>query len=337
MTAPSPRFAVRFDERLVEAAVLAAAPRQVFEERHRFHREREAVYEIGELDARERAFGSLFARWFERWQLARPVHQALGEQPLLAARTSGCRIGPALGPPDEGADLYGPLDSPGQPPEVGIRLRPAMLVDRDACLALLRHELQHLVDMLDPAFGYDRDLPPLEGGPAYDKLVRQRYHLVWDITIDGRLARRGLLSETVRVHRLSEFARSFPALGPEVERVFARWFDDPQPTHRAIFEFVLARATPAPGGLGDETTIVCPLCRFPTTARAFVKTVPSGVAEFVARRDPTWRPESGLCRQCCDLFEARLATASGDSLALEEQAGADHAIAAGARPTTPRI
>ncbi|HXH07622.1 MAG TPA: hypothetical protein VNI83_13655 [Vicinamibacterales bacterium] len=306
MTAPSPPFAVWFDERLVEGAVLAAAPRQPFEERYGFHREREAIYEIGEPDARERAFGSLFARWFERWQLARPVHRALAEQPLLAVRTSGCRVGPALGPPDEGADLYRPLDSPGQPPEVGVRLRPVVLVERDACLALLRHELQHLVDMLDPAFGYDRDLPPLEGGPAYDTLVRQRYHLVWDITIDGRLVRRALLPETVRARRFGEFARSFPALGPELGDRFARWFDDPQPTHRAILEFVLARAARTPARSPDETTVVCPVCRFPTAAGAFVTAVASEVAELVARRYPTWRPESGLCRQCRDLFEARL-------------------------------
>jgi hypothetical protein len=302
------RLEVVFDERLVEGAVLAAVAARPFEERHRFHREREAVYEVRDAEARDRAFRHLFARWFERWHLARPLRRALAEQPLLAGRTRGCLVGPALGPSDEGADLYGLGDEADQPPVIGIRIRPARLLDEAACLALLRHELQHVADMVDPAFLYQRDLPALDGGPAYENLVRQRYHLVWDLTIDGRLVHRGLAPEAVRAHRREEFARAFPALGPALDEVFVRWFDGPQPTHRAILDFVLSAATDPPSPARAPSTVVCPICRFPTALQAFVvDAIPPPVAELVARRHPAWRPAQGLCRQCVDLFEARLA------------------------------
>ena len=55
----------------------------------------------------------------------------------------------------------------------------------------VRHEFTHLSDMLDPAFGYapTLDLPGLNG--AQQRLARERYRLLWDITIDGRLTAAG--------------------------------------------------------------------------------------------------------------------------------------------------
>lgn len=304
---------VTLDERLVEAAVLAAAPGRPFEERYAFHREREAIYEVRDPDAREAAFRQVFLRWFERWRLDRPIRRALAEQPLLGARASGCRVMLALGFQDEGANVYGP--APGSDaalPEIGIRIRASMLVDAETCLAFLRHELQHVADMLDPAFGYERDLPPLDGGPPYEALVRRRYHVVWDATIDGRLVRQGRAAPSSRQRRRDEFARTFAAIGSTVDEEFARWFDHPQPTHQAILAFVLARGTPLDRRHLDAlTTVVCPLCRFPTTPQAYlVGDIPPAVQAEVRRRHPAWSPAQGLCRQCCDLIEARLGTAS---------------------------
>lgn len=301
------------DERLVEAAVLAAAPDRPFEERYAFHRDREAVYEYREIEAREAAFRQVFLRWFERWGLDRPIRQVLAEQPAVGARTSGCRITLALGSQDEGADLYGTADERDAAlPEVGIRIRPTVLVRGEACLAVLRHEIQHVADMLDPAFGYERDLPPLDGGPAYEALVRRRYHVVWDATIDGRLVRRGLASPAIRAHRREEFARTFPALGVAVDAEFARWFDEAQPTHRAILAFVLARgARPGAPHLGEPTTVVCPVCRFPTTTGAYlVGELPPALVAEIRRRQPAWSSAQGLCRQCFDLLDARLRATS---------------------------
>jgi hypothetical protein len=63
---------------------------------------------------------------------------------------------------------------------------------------LLRHELMHVADMLDPAFGYERSLPTSDDGPSADNIVRDRYRVLWDVTIDGRLARAGLAHPDAR-------------------------------------------------------------------------------------------------------------------------------------------
>lgn len=41
--------------------------------------------------------------------------------------------------------------------------------------ALLRAELLHLADMLDPAFGYAPTLPEMDGGPSAAGLLQDRY------------------------------------------------------------------------------------------------------------------------------------------------------------------
>lgn len=302
--AASVRLAIA--DRLAEEAVLRAIARRPGAEGRRFHQERDPIYTVPDPDEREARFRRLHARWFRRLELARPLEQALGEQPSLAARVRGCLVVPAHDPNDEHADLYGTEG----PPTIVIQLRPGSLLEPDALLGLLRHELQHVADMLDPEFGYDRALPAFAEGPSYDLLVRRRYHTVWDATIDGRLSRRGVLPAGVRAERLAEFLRTFPMLGEAAESAFARWFEDERPTHRALLEFVLAAAENHTETLGPSV-VRCPVCRFPTTSSAVIRAgLAEAVGQAVQARHPHWRPELGLCRQCADLYAARVAGAS---------------------------
>jgi len=52
--------------------------------------------------------------------------------------------------------------------------------------------------MLDPAFGYSPtlDLPGLNA--AEQRLARERFRLLWDIAIDGRLAAAGHMPMATR-------------------------------------------------------------------------------------------------------------------------------------------
>jgi len=63
----------------------------------------------------------------------------------------------------------------------------------------------HLADMLDPAFGYERNLSAAADGPSAENIVRDHYRVLWDVTIDGRLARHGVASSGARVARWREF------------------------------------------------------------------------------------------------------------------------------------
>lgn len=220
---------------LVEAAVLEALPGR--RDDAAFHAERDPLYAMADPDAREAAFARLHARWFERLGLDRPLRQALAERREIGERCSRAIVARAPGPRAEGADL---LMAPPAPPVLLLRLTPGTLGARDRALELLRRELLHVADMLDPGFGYE----PTAG--AADAALapgwRERYRLLWDTSVEGRLVRSGLAPPAGRDERLREFARAFPALGPRAAAAFERFFDGPRCTHPEL----VAAATGGP-------------------------------------------------------------------------------------------
>ena len=285
---------VEYESRLVEAAVLAALSGRAHAPT--FWLERERCYRIDDAEAREAAFVALHPRWFERLGLARALRVALDEQPLITAACQRCVVGLAQGAGDEWADL---LVASAAGPVVFLRLRPETLGTPERLLALLRHELLHIADMLDPAFGYE---PRPTGAPGSlgDRAVGDRYRVLWDAFVDGRLARRGHVPSSVRAERLREFARAFPALGEGTEAAFARFFDAPHCTHAELVAFARG-AGPA--------RIVCPLCGLPTVE---LEPAPARLTqearEAIAGDFPDWTPAAGVCRRCAELYAARLIT-----------------------------
>src|SRR5262245_56142268 len=174
-----------YDPELVEDAVLLAEPKLVPVDARAFRRERDRIYEVADAREREARFRSLHRCWFARLGLNRIVEQSLEERPEVAGRVAEGRVVRALTRKDEGADLVdhvGPGEAEPRPMLV-LRLRPSSLAAADGLLDLLRHELQHVADMVDPAFGYQRSLPTSGDGPSYDNLVRDRYRVLWDVTI----------------------------------------------------------------------------------------------------------------------------------------------------------
>ena len=199
------------------------------------------------------------------------------------------------------ADLGTAGPEPGAAATILIRLRPESFLDPDRLAGLLRHELEHVADMTDPAFGYRKELPASDAGPAHENLLRDRYRAVWDATVDGRLFHRGLLGEEAREARQAEFARAFPMLEPGTEEHFSRWFDEPGPTHRAIAAFVLDPPGPDRGPSGR-----CPICRFPTSRLdPHPERIPAAALAELQRAHPGWRPAQGLCLQCGEIYIAR--------------------------------
>jgi len=293
-------FRVTYDAVLVEETVLLAERRLERADRVQFRLERDRVYEAAAGDEREARFEELHGRWFLRLWLDRPLHQALSEQPALMRRTRGCRVGPARSAWDEMADLQVAGAEPGSSATILIRLRPESFFDPDRLAGLLRRELEHVADMTDPAFGYRRELPASDAGPAHENLLRDRYRAVWDATVDGRLFRRGLLGEAAREACRAEFARAFPMLEPTMEEHFSRWFDGPGPTHGAIAAFVLD-----PPGADGGAAGRCPICSFPTSRLdPHPERIPTAALAELRKAHPRWRPAQGLCVQCSEIYIA---------------------------------
>jgi hypothetical protein len=292
---------------LVEETVLLAEGTLAPADAQAFRRERDHLYDQADPDRREADFRAFHMRWFARLGLHRVIEDIVAPRADILNRVAGCRVSRALIRRDEGADLLDPSPATARAdvrPTLALRLRPPALLDPATLGAFLAHELTHVSDMLDPVFGYERALPPSDDGPSSDNILRDRYRVLWDVTIDGRLARRGLAGARVRETRRQEFAATFAMLGEEGPGVFDDWFDRVEPTHRALVAFAQA-----PNGVGSTNPTDsgrCPLCHFPVAALDPSPGRLSAAAQAIVRDEyPAWRLEQGLCAQCLDLYEAR--------------------------------
>lgn len=289
---------------LIEEAVLLAERSAAPSDVRGFRRERDRIYEIADAEAREASFRTLHLGCFARLRLDGVIEQVMQEHPDIVGAVQACRVVRALTRHEEGADLVdaiAPGDGRGKPMLV-LRLRATTIVEPDALRALLRHELMHVADMLDPAFGYERTLPASDDGPSSDTILRDRYRVLWDTTIDGRLLRTGRSDGSTRNARWREFAATFAMLGERGPAAFERWFTEPCPAHAEIVRFATS-----PLGVPDgRDSSRCPLCRFPSaTLDSRLDRAPEPMLAAIRQHHPSWREEHGLCSQCFDLYEAR--------------------------------
>ncbi|MFO1514770.1 MAG: hypothetical protein U1F83_17975 [Verrucomicrobiota bacterium] len=307
---------LRYDEDFIEAAVfLCASGRRKGVpslQIARFHREREKLYGVLDPDERNAAFFKLHLDWFREWGLEQPLTDLFKEFPLVREQLGVLAVRKTTGKNDEGAELY--VNETGQRTGM-LALRLERLVNDAALRDYLRHEFTHLHDMLNPAFGYSPvlDLPGLNA--AQKRLARERYRLLWDITIDGRLAAAGHTPMQAREQHAAAFARGY-SFWPEQRQTetFSTLWQTKAPQHA---EFLALIADPR--GLRDAHRPApgasCPLCDFPTFHWADASVLPSGLVSRITAEFPAWSPAHGLCNRCAESYEALTATV-GSPVAL---------------------
>jgi hypothetical protein len=137
-------------------------------------------------------------------------------------------------------------------------------------------------------------------------VARERYRLLWDITIDGRLAAAGHRPMQARQHHARAFARSYSFWAePKLEEAFTGLWQNHSPRHQDLVALLAdprgLRQTPGP-----VPGASCPLCDFPTFDWAALADVSAGVIERVAAEFPMWHPEDGLCLRCLETYQAAL-------------------------------
>ena len=302
---------LRYDEDFVEAAVQVCTTRRGPEisslQVARFNREREKLYDILDPDERNTAFFRLHLDWFREWGLERRLTEPLKEFPLMPESLNILAFRKSRGRNDEGTELY--VNEAHERSGV-VAMRPERLVQDPRLGAFLRHELTHLHDMVDPAFGYLPELP--DSGPFLNqqRLARERYRMLWDVSIDGRLSQSGREALATRDQRWSEFAGAF-AFWPENQQreVFDALWTDPAPTHSALVEWVSdprqlqAASGPRPGA-------PCPLCGFPTFAWATAASLTDHAVIAIHADFPHWTPEQGACARCHEIYRVKRAQAA---------------------------
>lgn len=267
----------------------------------RFQHEREKLYRIADPDERNAAFFQFHLRWFREWSLEDFLAKIAREFPYLDPALKLLAFRKARGKQDEAAELY-------VNPETGrhgvVAFRCERFEDDELLARFLRHEFTHLHDMVAPGFGYAPKLHAPGITATQHKLARERYRLLWDITIDARLARAGHpVNSTFEKHRnLFDRAYSFWP-GPRRDETFAVLVNDHQPTHAKLAALAadprdLAHAErPQPGA-------ACPLCGFPTFHWAEEDTFDSAMIAQIGRNFPTWTPPQSACLRCHETYEA---------------------------------
>ncbi len=307
---------LRFDPRFLEEVVFFAL--RGHPETSVFQKKRDRLYEIEDVEERERAFQALNVAWFDRLGMAETIEKAVDEQPLISSKVRWCVVSQAAGKKEEGAELFVSSEEGLNDRErrtVRLLLRPESLLNPDRLLPFLRHELFHVTDMLDPSFGYEPSLPAAEGGPTHDRLLIDRYRILWDATIDGRLTRLGWHHNSVRAQRLSDFCRAFPMFDEMAEAVFSGFFDREPHTHAELVAFALNPRSAAEGSpSGFHPGTCCPLCGFLThTFESKLESLSSEVVTQITKDFPLWDLSQGLCLQCADLYRTHALSARAAS------------------------
>jgi len=269
----------------------------------RFNREREKLYDILDPDERNAAFFRLHLEWFREWGLEVVLTKPLAEFSLLSNALKVLAFRKSRGKNDDGAELY--VNEAGDRSGV-VAMRPERLAREGQLGAFLRHEFTHLHDMVNPAFGYLPELPMSGSFMSQHHVARERYRLLWSISIDGRLTRERRDTIATRSQRQAELAEVF-ALWPEAQqqKVFEALWKDPVPTHQMLVDLacdprqLLANAGPRPGA-------PCPLCGFPTFAWAEPNGFSNDIEHAIKAEFPDWTAPQGACVRCLTVFRARL-------------------------------
>lgn len=270
--------------------------------------------------AREEAFRLLHARWFEGLGHAARLRRLAGEFAFVDARLTRLLLRLAPGARMQSLELFGREDMW----TVVAALTPAVFLQEPAADYWLRHELSHVDDMLDPAFGYDAGRRPGGSSAGAAQLAHDRFAVLWAVSVDARLEARGTLPVDTRDIRAAEFARVCGRAAPTTSAAAfdALWseFAGRRPAQSELVERAEAgaefggsareaghAARPAPGG-------ACPLCTFPTFDWADEAAV-ALLADRLVERFPAWSPTDGICGRCAELYRGRFGVRRGAGVA----------------------
>ena len=297
---------LRYDEAFVEGAVFVCANSRLHSppalQVRRFHRAREKCYDILEPDERNAVFFKVHLDWFREWGFEEILISPLDDFSLLRNALNALVFRTARTRNDEGAELYVHAET-GRAGVVALRVERFEQLDNLGYY--LRHEFSHLQDMVNPAFGYSPQFHLPGRNLSQQRLIRERYRLLWDITIDGRLSISTCSANKVRVQHRAAFDRAFN-FWPETKRdeVFDSLWESRQSTHDALLAIASdprqleSQREPVPGA-------ACPLCGFATFSWADISKLLDSTAAAIQAEFPDWLPAHGACQRCVAIYRLR--------------------------------
>lgn len=295
-----------------------------------FHEYADPIYEKFTLEDREAEFKKLYQYLFGTWGFSDIIRDSFNEYPLLKEKVGIVLVKGVLKEDQEGVDILRKWGSVEKElakefeergmKGVGIKLIPRRFYD-PALTRYCRHELMHVSDMIDPAFGYDPDTK-VGQNPGEETLILQRYRVLWSLSVDSRLVAAGkepMLSKEDRFKEFRSWYRKIPP--PQLKSVFEGLWQTSYFTHSELIEMatdtlrVMDRAVEVEGGELPETEnkimlmpgFPCPLCRFPTYSwvEDLGNKVEPYVLDFIRENHPGWDIEFGACDRCVEVYKLR--------------------------------
>jgi hypothetical protein len=125
---------------------------------------------------------------------------------LLADRFAEVRLSPAWTAVEEGAEVS------ADGATLALTVLPGRFADPTRLTQFLRHELGHVADILDGAFGYGDTPEDLAITPA----LRRGCKLLWACSVDGRTVQFGGMPLHSSEEYEAEFMRRFPGLPRDI-------------------------------------------------------------------------------------------------------------------------
>lgn len=184
--------------------------------------------------------------------------------------------------------------------------------------AFLIQEFMHAKDMVDPEFDYEDAFIP--GNPSVKNLITSRFRLLWNMYVDARLGRIGVVSVLPKEARFREFDNFYRKIPDKQRRGI---FEGIWTTDKFTHEELLSMATDLDtlmskyvdlGEISEEERDFihlqgspCPLCKFPTYN--WVDDPESICDEMVLEAIqidfPDWESKDGGCDRCIEVYELR--------------------------------
>jgi len=272
-------------------------------------------------EARNAAFQRLHEQFFNTLGFPELLRTELHEFPSIESQASEVVVALAAGSHEEGADLsLEEANGNGQPAKrVGIRLMADRFLDLPALHRYLRHELLHVVDLLDPAFGYEGEIRLAVTSPAEENIIRNRYRLLWCLSIDARLECAGGEPLAYRDSHRREFDAQYQKFSPTIrDAIFERLWQPEPLSHSLLLQMAtgseaLLRLAGDTGSTGSETprTVLlpgspCPLCRFPSYHFVEDHNALGALVTGIQQDFPNWRIDDGLCERCLEGYALRV-------------------------------
>ncbi len=283
------------------------------EEETLFRDERNALYDIEDSEQRDSAFQNFHLSWFAKLALDTPLVESIYSYPLIISKVDRVAIVQAPSKKKEGAELFLKNDKLYTDDEkntsILITLTPERFCESDKLLDYLRHELQHIEDMLNPDFKYKINSSNPKANSVIDSLFLQRYSVLWDLTVDGRLSKKEWQTSLSKEKHFENFQQTFQLPMGESSQLFDYFFYNPKPTHEELEDFAVEpeQWTKKHHLDSGNTRGNCSLCNFPSVELiTYPSDLPDDVLLAIQEENPGWNRSKLVCQQCLDIYESRL-------------------------------